>query len=156
MKRKHKEVDEGQTHGTMTNLDEAPTKKREVLLPEKESGLLAHMISILPSWKSMLSSTESKELLPLSLPPSIQSNPTTLNQEMDSKKRHREDSSKQSNDWEEIPIDSDDDDIVGVKKIPRKSEKELLTSSTLKEKIPEVRLAGPHRYLSVCLSYLLR
>lgn len=133
----------------MRNIDETPKKKREVVpVPEREKaregeGLLAQMISILPNWKSIIPSVKSQEVLPLSLPQSMQSHSTSeatsMNtQEVDSKKRQREVNSesvsRQSDGWEDIPIDSDDD-IVGVKKVPRKSERNEVLPSAPKTQV---------------------
>jgi hypothetical protein len=118
-------------HGSRNHDDEVPTKKRDIASSNSENGLIYGLISRLPNWRSMFS--QPQELLPTK---AISSHSSPV--DIDSKKRQRSEESAEADSHKmfigEETADDSEEDLVGVRKIPRRTEKSL---SVFRENEPE-------------------
>jgi hypothetical protein len=116
--------------GLRNHIDEVPVKKRDISSSHSESGFISGLISSLPNWRTMFPS-QPKELLPTRIISSQSSSESVSNSEdlpvdIDSKKRHRSDESVQEDSQKmmnEETANESEDEIVGIRKIPRRTEK---------------------------------
>jgi hypothetical protein len=113
--------------GLRNHIDEVPVKKRDISSSHSESGFISGLISSLPNWRTMFP-YQPKELLPTRIISSSESvsNSEDLPVDIDSKKRHRSDESVQEDSQKmmnEETANESEDEIVGVRKIPRRTEK---------------------------------
>lgn len=114
--------------GLRNDVDEAPAKKRDINGSHSDRGLISGLISRLPNWRTIFPSQPPEVLPTEKIPKSsseFTSNSANLLAEIDSKKRQRPDESTKEESQKlksEDPANESEDEIVGIRKIPRRAE----------------------------------
>ena len=145
--------------GLRNDVDEVPAKKRDTSLNGSHSdrGLISGLISRLPNWRTIFPS-QPPELLPTKIIPQSSSefisNSANLLADFDSKKRQRPDDSTKAESQQltsEDTANESEDEIVGIRKIPRRAENSSPMMNTQKLEIISVTASEEDRnsiYLS--------